>query len=113
MSCIFCRIASGEIPSDLLYSDEHVVAFRDIEPKAPVHVLIIPREHVASTEELEEAHEPIVGRLFSAARVIARSENVAVSGYRLTVNTGRDASQSVPHLHVHLMGGRGFSWPPG
>ena len=111
--CIFCRIIGGEIPSDVVYRDEHVTAFRDIQPMAPLHVLVVPNEHVGSTDELEERHEPAMGRLLRAASTIARNEGVAGDGYRLTINTGRDANQLVPHLHLHLMGGRQFGWPPG
>jgi histidine triad (HIT) family protein len=111
--CIFCRIVAGEIPSDVVYRDEYVTAFRDIEPMAPVHVLVIPNEHLASTDELEERHEAAMGRLLRAAGQIARDEGVAGHGYRLTINTGRNANQLVPHLHLHLMGGRPFGWPPG
>lgn len=111
--CIFCRIAGGEIPSEILYRDEHVTAFRDIEPMAPLHVLLIPNDHIASTEELEERHEAAMGRLLRVASVVARQEGIASDGYRLTVNTGRNGNQLVPHLHLHLMGGRQFGWPPG
>lgn len=111
--CIFCNIVAGAIPSDVVYRDEHVTAFRDIEPMAPLHVLMVPNEHVASAEDLEERHEAALGRLLRAASLVARREGVAPNGYRLTINTGRDANQVVPHLHLHLMGGRKFGWPPG
>jgi histidine triad (HIT) family protein len=111
--CIFCRIVAGEIPSEILYKDEHVTAFRDIEPMAPVHVLVIPNEHIASTNEVQEKHEPMLGRLLLAARRVADQEGISESGYRLTINTGRNANQLVPHVHLHVMGGRQFGWPPG
>jgi histidine triad (HIT) family protein len=111
--CIFCRIVAGDIPSETLYKDEHVTAFRDIEPMAPVHVLIIPNEHIASTNEVDERHEPMLGRLLLAASRVAAQEGISESGYRLTINTGRNANQLVPHLHLHVMGGRQFGWPPG
>ena len=111
--CLFCRIVRSEIPSDIVYRDEHVTAFRDVEPQAPVHVLLVPNEHVTSTEDLEERHEPSTGRLLRAARLVAEREGVSTQGYRLTINTGRNANQLVPHLHLHLMGGRVFGWPPG
>ncbi len=111
--CIFCRIVAGEIPSEIVYRDEYVTAFRDIEPMAPVHILLVPNEHVQSTEQLEERHEPALGRLLHAASIVARQEGVSDNGYRLTINTGRNANQIVPHLHLHLMGGRQFGWPPG
>ena len=111
--CIFCRIAAGGIPADIVYRDDAVSAFRDIQPQAPVHVLLVPNEHIASTNDLDSAHEALVGRLFTAAKQIAQEQGVAESGYRLTVNTGRDGNQTVPHLHLHLLGGRRFGWPPG
>ena len=111
--CIFCRIVAGEIPSDVVYRDEHVTAFRDIEPMAPVHILLIPNEHLTSTNDIEERHEPAMGRLLRAASQVARQEGVAEHGYRLTINSGRNANQVVQHVHLHLMGGRQFGWPPG
>ena len=111
--CIFCRIVAGGIPADVVYRDERVTAFRDIEPQAPVHVLLIPNEHIASVDALEPEHEALVGTLFTAAKQVAREQGVAENGYRLTINTGRDGNQTVAHLHVHLMGGRRFGWPPG
>jgi histidine triad (HIT) family protein len=111
--CIFCKIAGGEIPSDIIYATDDVVAFRDIEPQAPVHVLIIPRRHIASVNALEAADANLVGRLHLAARAVADRENVAESGYRLVTNTGPDALQSVDHIHLHLIGGREMTWPPG
>lgn len=111
--CIFCRIVAGSIPADVVYRDEQVTAFRDREPQAPVHVLLIPNEHIASADTLEPSHEALVGRLFTAAQQVAREQGVAENGYRLTINTGRDANQTVAHLHLHLMGGRRFDWPPG
>jgi histidine triad (HIT) family protein len=111
--CIFCRIVAGEIPSTIVYQDDLVTAFRDIQPQAPIHVLIVPNEHLGSTNDAASQHESALGRLFVAARAIAAAEGVDASGYRLTVNNGADAMQSVDHLHVHLMGGRKFAWPPG
>lgn len=111
--CLFCRIAAGEIPAKLVHEDDLVVAFHDVDPRAPTHVLLIPREHVASAAALTEAHGPMLGRLFTTAARIARELGVADGGYRLVSNVGRGAGQSVDHLHVHLLGGRSFSWPPG
>jgi len=109
-SCLFCRIVRGEIPARIVREDEHTVAFRDIDPKAPTHVLVIPKEHVAS---LDEARDPaMVGRLMLVAGEIAKSEGIT-NGYRTVVNCGPDAGQSVFHLHLHLLGGRKFTWPPG
>ena len=109
-SCLFCRIVRGEIPAKIVHRDEHVVAFRDIDPKAPTHILVIPTEHVAS---LDEAKDPAqVGRLMLAAAEIARSEGIT-DGYRTVVNTGAGAGQTVFHVHLHLLGGRKLTWPPG
>ena len=109
--CLFCRIVAGEIPADVVASDERYVAFRDIEPQAPTHLLVIPRVHVASLDGAEDAG--LLGGLFAFAREVARQTGVAGSGYRAVVNTNADAQQTVPHLHVHIMGGRKFTWPPG
>jgi histidine triad (HIT) family protein len=111
--CLFCGIVAGTIPSDQVYSDEQVFAFRDIAPRAPTHILVIPREHIRSAAELTEEHGPLLGHLFTVAADIARSEGIADSGYRLVSNVGRWGGQTVEHLHWHLLGGRPFSWPPG
>lgn len=111
--CLFCRIARAEIPADIVFSDEHVVCFRDISPKAPTHLLIIPREHIASAAELTEDHGPLLGRLFAVAAQVARDQGVADGGFRLVTNAGPGAGQSVDHLHFHLLGGRSLGWPPG
>jgi histidine triad (HIT) family protein len=111
--CIFCRIVSKEIPANLVYQDEQVTAFRDLNPQAPTHVLLVPNQHIANTEALEPQHDAVVGAVMRAARTIARTAGVAESGYRLVVNTGRDANNTVAHLHVHLLGGRALGWPPG
>jgi len=111
--CIFCAIADGDIPADIVHSDELVIAFRDINPQAPSHILLISREHVASAAELTDVHGPLLARLFVVSSSLARSEGVAESGYRLVTNVGGDAGQSVHHLHLHLLGGRSMAWPPG
>jgi len=111
--CLFCKIAEGEMSADVVYQDDDVLAFRDINPQAPTHVLVIPREHVASVNDLEEGHAALVGRLYLAARDLAEEEGVAEAGYRLVMNTGAEAGQSVFHIHLHLLGGRAMSWPPG
>jgi histidine triad (HIT) family protein len=111
--CLFCKIAADEIPSTKVYEDDVVVAFRDIAPRAPTHILIIPRDHVASAADLTEDHGEMLGRLFAVAARIARDEGIADGGYRLVSNVGRWGGQTVDHLHVHLLGGRPFSWPPG
>ena len=108
-SCLFCRIVRGEIPARIVREDEHTVAFRDIDPKAPTHVLVIPKDHVASLDEVRDA--ATVGRLMLAAAEIARSEGIS-SGYRTVVNTGADAGQTAFHMHLHLLGGRKLNWPP-
>ena len=110
-SCVFCRIVRGDVPAKRVAEDEHCVAFRDLNPQAPVHILVIPREHVAS---LDEATDPaLVGRLALMAAQIARVEGVADSGYRTVINTNADAGQTVFHIHLHLLGGRRMGWPPG
>jgi histidine triad (HIT) family protein len=111
--CLFCRIAAGEIPADIVASDDLVVAFRDINPKAPTHVLVVPREHLASAADLATAHDALLAAMFSIANRIAAGDGVDSSGYRLVFNVGPDAGQSVDHLHLHVLGGRRMSWPPG
>jgi histidine triad (HIT) family protein len=111
--CLFCRIVAGEIPSTKVHEDDLVVAIRDIAPRAPTHVLLMPREHIASAADLTAAHGPLLGRLFEVAADLARAEGIVDRGYRLTTNVGAWGGQSVPHLHLHLMGGRPFDWPPG
>jgi histidine triad (HIT) family protein len=110
-SCLFCRIAKGEIPAKIVAQTDHSVAFRDINPQAPVHVVIIPREHVATLSEAQDA--ALVGRLALLAAEIAKSEGIAESGYRTVINTNADAGQTVFHIHLHLLGGRRMGWPPG
>jgi histidine triad (HIT) family protein len=111
--CLFCRIASGAIPAKRLHEDDRCIAFRDIQPQAPVHVLVIPREHVSSASALDEGHEALAGHLLRVGAKVASDEGVAESGYRLVFNTGPDAGQSVFHLHLHILGGRSMTWPPG
>ena len=111
--CLFCGIADGDIPSDQVLADATAVAFRDIAPRAPVHVLVIPREHLVSAAALNDDQSALVGHLFAVANDVARREGVAESGYRVTTNIGRDGGQTVGHLHFHVMGGRPFTWPPG
>jgi histidine triad (HIT) family protein len=113
VDCLFCRIATGEIPADLLHQDELVLAFRDINPRAPTHILLISRAHIASAAQLGDEHAGMLGRLFSVGARLASESGVATNGYRLVSNVGRGAGQSVDHLHFHLLGGRSFSWPPG
>jgi histidine triad (HIT) family protein len=109
--CLFCRIVRKEIPAKLVLENDHVVAFRDIDPKAPTHVLVVPREHVASLNEATDAE--MLGRLSLAAAEIAKAEGIADEGYRTVINTNRGAGQTVFHVHLHLLGGRKMTWPPG
>ena len=109
--CLFCKIVRHEIPAKLVYEGDDCIAFRDIDPKAPVHVLVVPRVHVGSLNEASDA--AMIGRLAMAAAEIARQEGIAESGYRAVFNTNRDAGQTVFHLHLHLLGGRHMAWPPG
>jgi len=104
--CIFCKIIAGEIPSDTVYSDELVTAFRDVNPVAPTHILIVPNKHIAAVSELPEEDEQLVGHLFTVARKLAVEEGIDASGYRLIINNGPDANQVVLHLHLHLIGGQ-------
>jgi histidine triad (HIT) family protein len=110
MSCLFCKIAAGEIPSAKVYEDELVYAFRDIAPQAPVHVLIIPRKHIESAQALTAEDDALLCHMFACARKIAESEGVDKTGYRLITNVGDDAGQSVHHLHLHLIGGKTLKW---
>lgn len=110
--CLFCRIAAGDIGSDRVFEDDEIVAFSDINPQAPTHVLLIPRRHISSALELGEPDGPLLGKLFATAARIAREAGI-VDGHRIVTNVGRGAGQSVDHLHFHLLGGRSFSWPPG
>jgi diadenosine tetraphosphate (Ap4A) HIT family hydrolase len=112
-ACLFCRIAAGEVPAAKVHEDDLLVAIRDIAPRAPTHLLLLPRDHIASAADLTEADGPLLGRLFDVAARLARAEGIADRGYRLVTNVGAWGGQSVPHLHLHLMGGRAFEWPPG
>ena len=111
--CLFCRIASGEIPAKQVYSDDEVIAFEDINPQAPTHLLVIPRQHIASLDDLTSAHHEIMGKLIHRASDLARAQHLGDDGYRLVINCGEAAGQTVFHIHVHLLGGRNFGWPPG
>lgn len=110
---IFSRIIAGEIPSDKVFEDEFVFAFRDIKPQAPVHILIVPKEPIPTVDDLEEKHRDLAGRLVLAATQIARDEGLAQDGYRLVFNCRDNGGQEVYHIHLHLLGGRPMSWPPG
>ncbi|NTU67794.1 MAG: histidine triad nucleotide-binding protein [Chlorobiaceae bacterium] len=110
--CIFCKIAAGHIPATVVYRNDYVMAFRDLNPVGPTHVLIIPLEHIASLSQLSEGDELIAGHILMAARTVAEKTGVLESGYRLVFNNGRDALQSVGHIHAHLIGGKSMAWPP-
>jgi histidine triad (HIT) family protein len=111
--CLFCRIVKGEIPATIVYRDEHVVVFNDINPQAPTHVLLVPTRHIASLNDLTPADDAIVGELARRAAAIAKERGVADSGYRTVFNTNAAAGQTVFHIHLHLLGGRTMHWPPG
>ena len=111
--CLFCRIVAGEIPAARVHEDDSVIAIRDIAPRAPTHVLFLPREHIGSAADLTLADGPMLGALFAAAAGFARSEGIADAGYRMVTNIGQWGGQTVGHLHVHLLGGRSMTWPPG
>jgi len=111
--CLFCGIVEGKIKGNIVYQDDSVVAFKDINPKAPVHVLIIPRKHVAGVLDLTAEDGALIGHIFAVAARLARERGIADSGFRVVVNSGADAGQSVFHLHYHLLGGRRMTWPPG
>ena len=111
--CLFCGIVDGKVKANLVYQDDAVVAFKDIAPRAPVHILIIPRKHVAGVSDIAESDRALIGAIFQVAAKLAREHGIAESGYRVVVNSGADAGQSVFHIHYHLLGGRQLGWPPG
>ena len=111
--CLFCKIGAGEGDAEILHESDNVVGFRDINPVAPVHILLIPKEHISSARELHEKHGDVLAEIFSAAAHLAKANEVDRTGWRLVTNVGAHAGQSVPHLHFHLLGGRPMGWPPG
>ena len=111
--CLFCKIIDGDIPGDIVYENDNVLAFKDINPIAPVHILVIPKEHIATLNDLEEKHTQTMGELFLAAKKIASEKGISESGYRTVFNCNKDAQQTVFHIHLHLIAGRQMSWPPG
>ena len=111
--CIFCRVARREIPGAIVHQDQEITAFRDIQPRAPVHILLVPNRHIPSAAEMQASEGPLLARLFQVANGLAAQEGIAERGYRLVVNCGPEAGQSVPHFHMHLLGGRELLWPPG
>jgi histidine triad (HIT) family protein len=113
MNCLFCKIASGEIPTTLVYEDDHIVAFNDIAPQAPHHVLIIPRTHIATINDISAENHTLIGNMMGVAKQIAARLNIAENGYRVIMNCNKDGGQAVYHIHFHLLGGRQMEWPPG
>ena len=111
--CLFCRIVAGELASTKVQEDDRAIAIRDIAPRAPTHILLLPREHIPSAADLTEDDGPLLGHVFALAAGLARSEGIAEQGYRVVTNVGTWGGQTIDHLHFHLMGGRSFSWPPG
>lgn len=112
-NCLFCRIARHEIAARIVHEDDGLVAFRDINPQAPTHILIVPRDHIASLNQMEPKHREVVGDMHLLAQALARTEGIAEDGWRVVINCGRGAGQTVWHIHLHLLGGRPLSWPPG
>ena len=112
-NCLFCKILSGDIPAEIVFESDTAIAFRDINPQAPTHVLIIPRKHIATINDIADEDAALVGSLYSAAREIAAAEGIAEDGYRAVMNCNEGAGQTVFHIHLHLLGGRPLSWPPG
>lgn len=113
MDCLFCKMVDREIEPDIVYEDEHVLAFNDIDPKAPTHILIVPKKHIATLNDIEEADLALIGRLQFTAAKLAKQQGFADNGYRVVMNCNEDGGQSVYHIHMHLMGGRHFTWPAG
>ena len=113
MDCLFCRIVGREVPASIVYEDDRVIAFNDIKPQAPTHVLVVPKRHIESLNELQQDDDEIVGELIRRAAAIAKERGVSADGFRTVFNTNRDGGQTVFHIHVHLLGGRRMDWPPG
>ncbi|HBM81241.1 MAG: histidine triad nucleotide-binding protein [Clostridiales bacterium] len=111
--CVFCLIAQKKIQSEIVYEDEDILAFKDIKPEAPVHIIVIPKKHISSVMDLNDENISIVSKAFNAIKSIAEKYNIAKSGFRIVANCGKDGGQSVMHLHFHLLGGRDLKWPPG
>ena len=112
-NCLFCNIVAGEIPADIVYEDDSIIAFRDINPQAPVHILIIPKLHISTLNDLSSEHAELIGELILSAKDIAKKEGISDAGYRTGFNCNKAAGQTVYHIHLHLLGGRDISWPPG
>lgn len=113
MDCLFCKIINGDIPADIVYQDDHVLGFKDVNPQAPTHVLFIPKKHIATVNDLESSDAELIGKLYLAAKKIAADKGFADDGYRLVMNCNAGAGQTVFHIHLHMLAGRSLSWPPG
>jgi len=113
MDCLFCKIVAGAIPASKLHEDDDVIAFRDLHPQAPTHFLVIPRRHLTSLNDVQPDDAQLIGKLFVVAKLLAEKDGIAENGYRTVFNTGSDGGQTVHHLHLHVLGGRQMSWPPG
>ncbi|MDO5047286.1 MAG: histidine triad nucleotide-binding protein [Anaerococcus sp.] len=113
MDCVFCKIIEKEIPSDIIYEDENLIAFNDLDPQAPIHFLVIPKKHIQSLATLEEDDLDLIGKIFEAIKNLASQMGISEKGYRVVTNVGEDGGQSVGHLHFHVLGKRAFKWPPG
>ncbi len=111
--CLFCKLISGDIPADIVYQDDEVFAFRDISPQAPTHILVIPKQHIATINDADESHQALLGKLVLTAQTLAKEQGLADAGYRLVMNCNQDGGQMVYHIHLHLLAGRALSWPPG
>jgi len=113
MDCLFCKIINGDIPADIVYQDDDVLGFRDVSPQAPTHILFIPKKHISTVNDLKASDAELIGKLYLAAKHVANDEGFAEEGYRLTMNCNAGAGQTVFHIHLHVLAGRGFTWPPG
>ena len=113
MGCVFCKIAAGEIPADIVFENENLIAFKDISPAAPVHILIIPKQHIVSARDIDASNSDIIASIFETISFLAEKFGIANEGFRVVNNCGENGGQTVAHLHFHLLGGRGLAWPPG
>jgi histidine triad (HIT) family protein len=111
--CLFCKIVDQSIPSNIVFEDDNVLAFEDINPKAPVHILIIPKQHISTINDIKSEHDALIGQMYLAAKMIAKEKSIAEDGYRAVMNCNRHGGQEVYHIHLHLLGGKQLTWPPG
>ena len=111
--CLFCKISAGEIPADIVFQDDDVLAFRDLNPQAPTHFLVIPKKHISIINDIQDQDAELIGKMYLAAKQVAKDEGIDESGYRTVMNCNAGAGQTVFHIHLHVLGGRGMSWPPG